>query len=54
MESGELLGLDGLVRLLCTAGRDVSHTKFIYDMVIAKHGSHELDDDFSLVEFSFV
>lgn len=54
LESGELLGLDGLVRLLCTAGRDVSHTKFIYDMVIAKHGSHELDDDFSLVEFSFV
>ncbi|HTN77254.1 MAG TPA: SpoIIE family protein phosphatase, partial [Pirellulaceae bacterium] len=53
LESGELLGLDGLVQLLRTPGRETSQTQFIYDVVCRQHGSRELVDDFSLVEFRF-
>lgn len=52
--SGQLLGLDGLTRLLLASYNDSSaRPEYVYEQVCCEHGSRQLDDDFSLVEFLF-
>lgn len=53
MTNGQLLGLDGLTRLLLSSPGDDSWPHYVYEQVCCEHGSRQLDDDFSLVEFRF-
>ncbi len=50
---GQLLGLDGLTRMLLTPQGSTPLPRYVFEEICRQHGSNQLDDDFSLVEFTF-